>query len=172
MYETSGVWPLKTYSLALPEVEFVSNGSGQFSLSGYQSHGRSLVQVVLDSPTPIAFHRLETALELKIRDSLGTTYFYRNGPLNQHYSRMVNSGKSSWALETEWFCDFKYGAPNIDRRAVSFDSSKEPVPQRTLRCWHFAPTGSRDLHLSVEIGEVPESIEGVVLRTSIRSGWK
>jgi hypothetical protein len=171
-YQTSGIWPLRNYSLDLPDVEFASNSVGRFSLAGYQSHGRSLVQLVVSSPDPIAFHRLNASVELKLEDALGTTYFYRNGPLNRHYLRMVDDGETSYALETEWNCDFQYGDPDIDDRVVSFDAGKEPSPQRTLRCWHFAPTGNQDLLLTIRIDDVAEGLTDVVLKTKILSGWK
>ena len=171
-YQASGIWPFRNYSLNLPDVRFESDKGEQFDLSGYQSHGRSLIQIVVTSPVPIAFHELGASVELKLVDGLGTTYFYRSGQLRQHYLRMVEEGETLYALETEWNCDFQYDDPNIDRRVVSFDADKEPSLSTILRCWHFAPTGDRDLRLVVKIDDVDEKLTNLVLSTTISSGWK
>ena len=171
-YQATGIWPFRNYSLNLPDIQLESNKSEQFDLSGYRFHGRSLVQIVVSSPEPIAFHQLNASVELKIVDSVGTTYFFRSGQLRQHYVRMVEEGKISYALESEWNCDYLYDDPSIDRQVVSFDTDKEPSLQTTLRCWHFAPTNDKDLRLLVKIDDVAENQTDLVLSTKISSGWK
>lgn len=171
-FQTSGFWPLVNYSLELPDVRFESAGGGTFSLSGYKSHGRSLLSLMLSSPYPVAFHVLDAIVEVKIADGLGTTYFYRKGPLNRHYLRMVAEGESSYALETEWSCVHQYNDPSIDNRVISFDPDRLPSPQRSLQCWHFVPTGDRDLSLIVRIEDVPEELADMTLNVRITSGWK
>ena len=171
-FESFGIWPLRTYTLQLPDVPLESGNTVEFDLSGYKSHGRSLLEVLIDSKHPIAFHAIDTAIELRIADGFGTTYFYRKGQLNQHYLRMAAEAESSWPLETEWDCDHSYDDANIDSRAVSFDPNRVPVPARSLRCWHFLPTGQHDLHMTVRMENVPKQFTNMVLRIELSSGGK
>ncbi len=171
-YQTSGIWPLVNYSLELPEVAFNSDSSDRFSLAGYNSHDRSLLTLRIASPFPVAFHELQAVVEVKLLDELGTTYFYRKGPLNQHYLRMIAEGTSSWPLETEWHCNYQYGDPSIDNRVVPFDPDGVPSLERTIDYWHFVPTGDKDLTLVVNIENVPKELSDMSAKISLSSGWK
>jgi hypothetical protein len=110
-YTEEGIWPLKNYQLILPDFELLPGAVNRYGLTGYQSHGRSLLRLKVSSERPVPFHELDTVVEVKVSDDLGTTYFYRNGPLNQHYSRMVSEGDGSYAKETEWFARYQYDDP-------------------------------------------------------------
>lgn len=171
-FEAEGIWPFVNYSLELPEFQFVKDFAAEFDLAGYKSHGRSMLELIIRSPEPIAFYELNAVVEVKVSDNLGTTYFYRKGPLNMHYVRMAGEGEASWPLETEWNTTFHYGEPDIDNRAVPFIVGGTPKPDISSKYWHFMPTGSRDLMLSVKVGGVPDDLRELTGRISIRSGWK
>ncbi len=171
-YQSQGVWPFKNYLLVLPEFSFESEYSGQFDLSGYKSHGRSLLRLKLTSSNPHKFHQLDTLVEMKVSDDLGTTYFYRNGPLNEHYQRMVAEGETSWPLETEWNARYSYGRRDIDARAVPFSLNSDPQPVTEIEYSHFLPTGERPMTITVNVSGVQQGLDDPIGQITLLSGWK
>ena len=171
-FKASGFWPFINYSLELPEFPMGTSYSTKFSLAGYNSHGQSMMELKVFSSSPVAFYNLDTIVEVKVTDQLGTTYFYRKGPLNQHYMRMSKSGEASWPSETEWNTRYRYGDPEVDNNAVPFKPGIMPNKSRDAKYIHFLPTKDRNLTLYINITNVQEEVESLTGKINLRSGWK
>lgn len=171
-FKTEGFWPFINYSLELPRFPIEDGYSTEYTLDGYSSHGRSMLELQINSLAPIPFHELDAVVELKVSDELGTTYFYRKGSLNQHYVRMTQQEESSWALETEWDTRYSYGDPSIDERAVPFVSGKSPKQDTSAKYRHFMPSGDRIHKLTVSVTGVPEEYQELFASVNLRSSWK
>ncbi|KKO43799.1 hypothetical protein WG68_18840 [Arsukibacterium ikkense] len=171
-YTSEGLWPFVNYKVELPQFELRPGTEERFSLAGYKSHGRSLLRLTVRSSASVAFHEMDTIVEVRIADSRGTIYFHRNGPLNQHYLRMVSEGTASYANDTEWFARYQYGDPEYDKRVVPFNSSSTPTNLNEMVYWHFFPTESKNLHVDINVSGGSIDLEGVNAQISVSSGWK
>ena len=171
-FESEGIWPFNYYFLKLPEFSLKNDNSVSFSLDGYESHGRSLLKLYITNPTPISFHELDAVIEIKVIDNLNTTYFYRNGALNQHFIRMKKNKNALYPLETEWATSYQYGIDDIDKRVVPFSSDIMPKLSTTASYAHFFPTGNKSLKLIININNIPNNLVGLTGYIELHSSWK
>ena len=168
--ESFGVWPFSTHTLELPPLPFESGKEYDFSLGEFPHHGRVLVSLKLSAARPARFHELGTIVKLRLRDGLGMTYFYRNGPLNEHYLRMAKANEAKWPNNEEWSGDYEFEDSAVNIRAVPFDPEQDPIASNAMTYSHLAPFAD-DLVAELEIGTVPADFEGTI-QITLSSGWK
>jgi len=171
-YRSEGTWPFSTYSVELPAFPLVNGNQITYSLAGFNSHTHTLIELNVSSPKAIPFHKLELVMEMEITDTNGDRYFYRNGSLNAHYTRMLAQNETLWALDTEWNARYQYGDSTIDDRAVPFSTQKEPIELNSLGYQHLVPLESRDLVANILVVDVPPSLEGLKGEVRLVSSWK
>ena len=171
-FETIGFWPLTVFKLQLPPFKFESGASAEYSLRGYRSTGRSWLHLELEGELPTDFSEVDAVVEVKILDEMGTTYFYRKGPLNQHFERMSDTGKTDWPLETEWAGRYKFGDPDFDNRAVPFKPNSVPLLSKGMTYAHSFPSSSKTLRLLLRIEGVRTQYENLTGSILVRSGGK
>ena len=171
-YRTTGFWPLKVYELVLPEFELKTGAEQSFQISGYSSHGKSLLTLVLVSDEPVSYKDLDTIVELHIRGDSGATYFYRKSALNTHYRRMYEKGEKLWANELEWDGEYRYSAFRIDADTYSASKLRPADDTKEMRYSHFMPSEASDYFVTVKIGKVPVGYENIKARLELHSGWK
>ncbi len=171
-FSAEGTWPFTNYSVELPVFPLINGNVSTYSLAGFKSHTNTIIELVVRSPSPILFHRLDAILEIEISDTSGNIHFYRNGSLNGHYNRMVSQNETLWASDSEWNGRYVYQDGGIDNRAVPFSTEKEPVAVEEITYWHIAPLESRDLLAKVSILYVPTSYGDLKANIRLVSGWK
>jgi len=160
------------YSLELPQKDFSSSHEYNFSIKGYGSHGTSFLRVRLSNDNPVNFHKLATPLEVRIIGKNNVTYFYRSGPLNAHYLRMVELGEAQWANDFEWHARYEYSEEKLKNKAVTFDISSEPMKSSEIIYIHSFPSGAEDYRINMKIGDVPDGYENTKVSLEFISGWK
>lgn len=171
-FKSSGYWPFKTYELQLPDFSFETGAKHTFNLDGYESYETSILTVELFSDSQHDYSELDTEVELKIVNGLGTEFFYRKSALNAHFKRMQESKEASWANEYEWNGRYSYENPDIDYRAVPFSKTEANAQTKDMEYVHFFPSKARSLTLIVNVGHVPPQFGDVKVRIKLGSGWK
>jgi len=170
-FAADGVWPFRYYELSLPDVPFEQNTETTFNLSGYKSHGRSLLRITFTAKNPVEFHKLHLPVSITMSTN-GDEVFVRDGSLNQHFLRMRSEGATSWPADDEWDCRFPYADSRINSQAVPFDSENDPTPTTQLTCSHFVPTDQSESRLRISIPDIGAGIEEAVVKVKLSSSWK
>jgi len=170
-YQADGIWPLRNYRLELPEFPFESGVSRRFEISGYSSHGTSLLTLTIEAPDNYDFSTLDALVDVQLRHSY-VDHFHKRSALNAHLVDMRIAGAWQEASPEQWRCRYVYTSREINQQAWPFSLTVPVQLTRALKCSHFIPTGRSDYDLTVNIANVPDVLEGATASVELASGWK
>lgn len=169
-YYASGTWPLKNYSLTLPEFEVQNGTVKEYNLANFKGHEKVWLKLILKSDNNISFIDTNILMSFAIIDKKGNTLLRMNNDLFKHMHRMQASGKTMWENDDEWHCRFRYRDIPVNR-AVAFSSDENPIKQSELICRTRInkPPSNSKIILNVEKVDPGYNLKAAL---KLSSGWK
>jgi len=171
-YKAHDIWPLEWFELTLPAFELQEGLHKRFTIDGYRSHGTSYLKLVITNPESIDFSKIDAELDVKIMDTIATSFFHRTGPLNKHLLRARELKENVEPNPDEWDCHYLYAADYINRQARAFSLEVPIVETPTLTCYHFMPSGKTEYQVIINVGHVPPELAGATAQIRLHSSWK
>lgn len=134
-FHSGGFWPIKYYSLSLPEFEFRNGTTKEYNLGNYKGNTHTIIYLTLKSDKKIIFLDTNIQMSFVVQDKKGNSLLTMNEDVFKSMHRLQDTrGIGSTWNSDEWRCEFQYGDQAIDNHMAPF-SDKKSLIQSELLCW-------------------------------------